>query len=124
MDPQFRELADEITRSVSAAVMHDVAEALKQHVTDVVAAAEDRLTRHVDGRLHATEERLSEQARVNVEAVKDQAKLAAEGYAGTLDGIQRDLTEIKSVLRTRFEHDDGVLANHNTCITTLEQKSQ
>lgn len=122
MDPQFQELAAQITRDVTEAVKRDVTEALKDHVTEVVSAAERRLTEHAQGILEGTERRLSEQARINVEAVKDQAKLAAEGYAGVVESIDARLTRIEDRLDDQATLYDKVLKNHHDRITVLEHR--
>ena len=134
MDPQFQELAAQITREVTQAVTRDVTknvteavkkdvtEALKDHVTEVVSAAEGRLTEHAKSTLDAAERRLSEQAQINVENVRAETRLAAEGYSGVLESINRKLTGIEGQLAKQATHYDMVLANHNDRITTLEQK--
>ena len=99
MEPQFEELA--------ATIKREVTDALKVHVTDVVTKAEQRL---------------ADQARINVEAVKEAARAAADGYAGTVESIERRLDRIESRLDTTFTHYDAVLKNHNERIITLEQK--
>lgn len=116
MDPQFVELSEEITRNVSAAVTQDVTEAVTRDVTaavtrnvtaavtrDVTTAVTEAVTAAVNGHvtelLTAAEERLAKQAQINVEAVKEVAKLAAEGYAASLDTIHRRLDRIESAVK-------------------------
>lgn len=84
MDPQFQELSERIAKDVSAAVSRDVTAAVTANLTDVLKAAEQRL---------------SSQATIHAEAVREQAKLAAEGYAATLEGINRRLDGIEAVFR-------------------------
>lgn len=102
MDPELQQLAGQITKEVTATV--------NQHVTEVVTAAEERLTRRVRAELAATEqrlsngytaaeERLSRQAQMNVEAVKEEARIAADGYGGTVQSINDRLGRIESDLR-------------------------
>lgn len=76
MEPQFEELAGRITK--------DVSEAVTARVAEVLAAAERRL---------------SERAQVNVEAVKYEARLAAEGYGAMLESIERELKEFRAEWR-------------------------
>jgi hypothetical protein len=95
MDPQLQELRAQIVEDIN------------KHVTDVVTAAEHRL---------------AEQARVNVEAVTAEARLAAEGYAGSLDSINAQLKDLRKDVGKQFSHYDAVLKNHNDRITSLEQK--
>lgn len=113
MNPEFEELAQQITKSVTVAV--------NAHVTDVVTATERRLSDLVTERLDSSERRLSEQARIHTEAVKSEAKLAAEGYAATLDSINRRLDSIETVVNEKLAHHDQVLANHGERLTSLER---
>lgn len=46
---------------------------------------------------------------------------AAEGYGGTLDGIQRELKDFRSEWRKKADDTDGVWANHAGRIVALEQ---
>lgn len=140
MEPQFEELSQRITRDVTAAVTKEVTAvvtkevttAVNAHVTEAVAAAERRLgeqalahreelVRVVGGQVSAAERRLSEQAQANGEAVKDQAKLAAEGYAATLDSINRHLHGIETAVGIKFADHDKVLTNHGERLTALER---
>lgn len=116
MDPQFEELAGRITK--------DVTEAVKAHVTDVLAAAEQRLVRTNLEALTAAERRLSKQARVNVEAVKSEGRLAAEGYAATLESIERELKDFRSEWRAKTDDIDRVLSNHVGRIEEIEKTRQ
>lgn len=84
MEPQFQQLAEQIARDVSDAITRCVTDAVDQHVTEVVTAAEERLSR---------------QARVNVEAVKEEARIAADSYGGTVQSINDSLGRIESDLR-------------------------
>ena len=112
MDPQFQELAEQIakdvTEKVTTTVTETVTKAINAHVTDVVTAAEKRL---------------AEQAKVNVEAVKAEARLAAEGYGGVLQSIDSRLGRLEADLAQQFGDYDAVLKNHNDRITTLEEKA-
>lgn len=111
MDPQFQELAQitrDVTETVTAAVTQSVAAAVNKHVTEVVTAAEQRL---------------AEQAKVNVEGVKAEARLAAEGFGGVLQSIDDRLGRLESDLTQQFDHCNAVLKNHNDRITTLEEKA-
>ncbi len=73
MDPQFQELSAQITRDVTAAV-----------TKDVTAAVTTALSDHVTALVTDTEKRLSQQATMHMEAVRDVAKAAADGYATNL----------------------------------------
>ena len=103
MDPQFQELAEQIAKDVT----HRVTQAVNTHVTEVVTTAEIRLAR---------------QAQVNVEAVKEEARLAAEGYGGVLQSIDARLSRLESDLTKQFTHYDAVLKNHHERLGKLEQQ--
>ena len=88
-------------------------------MTAVVTAA---VTANLTEVVAAAERRLSSQAQINAEAVKEQAKLAAEGYVATLDGISRRLEDIEKAVTVKLLDHDKVLANHGGRIVALEQK--
>ena len=58
---------------------------------------------------------------MHAEDLKDHVTKAAEGYGGTLDGIQRELKDFRAEWRKKADDTDGVLANHIGRIVTLEQ---
>ena len=131
MDPQFHELATTITRDVTQAVKTEVAEAVKRELTDVLSRdvseivkrdVTEALKDHVTDVVTEAEHRIADNARINVEAVREEARLAAEGCAATVQSIERRLDRIESRLDTTFTHYDAVLKNHNERIATLEQK--
>jgi exonuclease VII large subunit len=101
---------------------------LSEQVQTNLDAAERRLSEQarvnldtVTTALTAAEQRLADQAQVNVEAVKSEARMAADGYAGTLESIERRLDRIEGALDSKFTHYDAVLKDHNDRIRTLEQ---
>lgn len=99
MEPQYEELAERIKR--------DVTESVAKSVTDALTAAEQRL---------------SKQARIYAEEIKFEARLAAEGYAESLNGIHRRLDEIEESVNRRLDDHDGAMSNHADRITKLERK--
>jgi hypothetical protein len=129
MDPQFEELAERITRDVTTAVTRDVTATvtrdvtttltaavtanLNAHVTQVVAGAERRLTDHVTNQLKAAEQRLSSQATINAEAVRSEARMAAEAYGGVLDSINRRLDSIDEKVTANHRETVAILGDHN-----------
>jgi hypothetical protein len=141
MDPQFQELAATITRDVTEAVTERVTATVTERVTaSVTTAVTERVTesvttavtasvteavtatvnRHVSEVVAAAEARLSEQARISLEAVREQATLAAEGYAGTLDSINRHLDRIEQRMDSTFALHGAAVKNHNDRLTALE----
>ena len=140
MDPHFQELAATISRDVSASVKRDLTEVLtrditaivkrditeivKRDVTEIVKRdVSEALKHHVTEVVTAAERRLSKQALVNVEAVREEAKLAAEGYAATVDAIDGRLDRMEAKMDAKFGDYDAVLKNHNQRITALDEKS-
>jgi hypothetical protein len=128
MDPQFQELAAQISNDVTDRVTASITEVVNARVIEAVKAAEERLAHQAQVNAKAlnaaftgAERRLFEQARVNVEAVKEQARLAAEGYAATLDAIHGRLDRIEAKIDSKFSVHDAVLKNHNNRITALER---
>jgi uncharacterized protein with PIN domain len=114
MEPQFEELAERLTKNITDAVTRDVTAAVTRNVTEEV-------TRNVTEVVNAAERRLTEQARINVEAVKAEARLAAEGYAATVESIERRLGSIEKKIDTNFLDHDKVLKEHGERITALEK---
>ena len=115
MDPQFQELAATISRDVTEIVKRDVTDVLRRDVTEIVKRdvtevlkrditeivkrdVSEALKQHVTEVVTAAEKRLAKQARVNVEAVKSEAKLAAEGYGGVLQSIDDRLGRLEADL--------------------------
>ncbi len=116
MDSQLEEAVERITKEVVGAV--------NAHVSAVEGRLADQGRSNLEAvatALTAAERRLSDQAVINVEAVKSEAKLAAEGYAGTLESIERRLGRIEGAMGSKFSDCDAVLKNHNDRILTLEQ---
>lgn len=65
---------------------------------------------------------LNAQARINMEELKTEVKLAAEGYGARLEHIERELEDLNKKVDTRFGDHDLVLSNHNKRVTTLEER--
>lgn len=59
--------------------------------------------------------------RILAEDAKASARNAAEGYGGTLDRIEQDLSELNKKMDTKFSDDDKALANHGQRLVTLER---
>ena len=100
----------------------------------------DGLSKDLDARFEAGEQRLRESLskgvarqletaqqhlegcmQMHAEDLKDHVTKAAEGYGGTLDGIQRELKDFRSEWRKKADDTDSVLANHIGRIVSLEQ---
>jgi uncharacterized protein Yka (UPF0111/DUF47 family) len=86
MDPQFQELAREISEAVTAAVTESVEKRLKGAFGD----SEARIKKHIDEFENRAEQRL----KMHFESMDEKVKLAAEGYGATLEGIERRLSEL------------------------------
>jgi len=152
MEPELREVVDQITVAVNAHVTTAVTAAEQRlgdqaqrhrdeltaviagEVTSAITSAEqrladqaqrhcDELTAHVTGAITSAEQRLAHQAQVNVEAVKSESKLSAEGYAATVDSINRRLDDLQAAVGTKFQDHDAVLKDHGDRIQTLEHRN-
>ncbi len=80
MDPQFEELAQRLKSELATAVSAQLKSELATVVADQFAAAEIRLVG---------------QYKIHAEEMKSQVKLLAEGYAGTLESIDRRLDRLE-----------------------------
>lgn len=107
MDPQFEELAERLKSELATII----ADQLKKELTTVV----------VD-QFAATESRLVGQYKIHAEEMNAQVKLAADGYAATLDSIDRRLKRLETKWDTTISDHDRVLASHNQRISSLERK--
>jgi predicted RecB family endonuclease len=121
MDAQYEELAERIAQSVTVAVTRDVTEAVTKNVVatvthDVTQALNEAIT----VQLTAAERRLSSQAQAHMEAVRAEARMAAEGYAATLDGINRRLDTIEETVTANHRDTTAILRDHNKRLTALE----
>jgi hypothetical protein len=113
MEPQFEEVAEQIARQVTAAVTRDVTATVTRNLTEVVAL-----------QLSAAQARLSSQAQTHMEAVRAEARTAAEAYGGVLDSINRRLDRIEEKVTANHRDTAAMLTNHNERITALEATRQ
>ena len=149
MDPQFQELAAQISREVAENVTRSVTENVTKAVTEnvtksvtenvtksvtdnvtksvtetvtamVTRAVTENVNTHVSAVVAAAEQRLAHQARINAEALKAEARMVADNYGGVLQSIDSRLSHLESNLQQQFAHYNAVLDNHNTRITALE----
>ncbi|MDP3719482.1 MAG: hypothetical protein Q8T13_17100 [Acidobacteriota bacterium] len=60
--------------------------------------------------------------RILAEEAKAGARLAAEGFDGTLKRIERDLGDLKQEMVTKFSDHGQALANHHQRLLTLERR--
>src|SRR5687767_13935228 len=62
--------------------------------------------------LRATEERLENQFKVTFESMRELVQKATEGYGATLDGIYREISEMRREWHGKWDDHDRVLRNH------------
>ena len=85
------------------------------------ATKEDLLQFATKDDLVAFKDEIIKNFRILADDAKDSTKKAAEGYAGTLESIERRLDRIEGAMDSKFTHYDAVLKDHNDRIRTLEQ---
>lgn len=105
MDPQFEELARRLKSELATVVAAELKIELATVIADQFAAAEARLVG---------------QYKIHAEEMKEQVKLAAEGYGATLENIERSLKDLAGKWDTKIGDHDLVLANHTQRIENLE----
>lgn len=71
--------------------------------------------------LKAFAETITHSMGIMLEDAKDSVRKAAEGYGGTLERIERDLSEFRSEFRSKSEDTDRVLTDHVKRIVALER---
>lgn len=104
MDPQFQELAREIS------------EAVAQRLRSEFGESESRVKAHID----KFEQRAETRMKMHFENLEEKVKMAAEGYGATLDGIERELADLNKKVDTKFGDHDLVLTDHSKRIIKLE----
>ena len=136
MDPQFQELAREIADSVEKRMKEafgDSEDRIKKHMDAVESGTEARIKKHIDEfetgtearikkHIDAFEIRAEQRTKMHFENLEERVKMAADGYGGTLEGIQRQLQRLNDKFDTNFGDHDRVLANHNERIVKLEER--
>jgi septation ring formation regulator EzrA len=80
-----------------------------EHVAEQIADLSKQLSE--------TKVHLKNEARINMEELKAEVKLGAEGYGATLQKIERELVDLNKKVDTKFGDHDFVLADHNTRIS-------
>jgi gas vesicle protein len=131
MDLTHEQFAAEISQQLSgveerlgteiANQLSGVEKRLAADISKQLSNVEERLGAHVSRALAQATTELKRQGQIYKEELKDEVKLAAEGYSATLEGIERRLTEISTTFATKFGDHDLVLADHNKRITKLEE---
>ena len=106
------------SRRVMNQEFEELAQSLSKEIAKQLGAVEQRLTVRVD---HAEDE-LKRHSKAHMESLKEEVKLAAEGYGATLEGIDRSLKELAVKLDTKIADHDLVLSDHAKRIQNLEQR--
>ena len=119
MDPQFEELAERLKSELAPVI----ADQLKSELAPVVAdQLKSELATVIADQFAAAERRLVGQYTIYAEEMKTEAKLAAEGYGATLEGIDRSLKELAVKWDTKIADHDLVLFDHAKRIENLERR--
>lgn len=71
--------------------------------------------------LTAFADSIADKMAIMLEDAKDSVRKAAEGYGGTLERIERDLSEFRSEFRSKSDDTDRVLTDHVNRIVELER---
>ena len=109
MQQQFNELRQAIAKDI--AERFEASELrLRESLSQDMARQFETAQQHLEGCMQ-----------MHAEDLKDHVTKAAEGYGGTLDGIQRELKDFRAEWRKKADDTDGVLANHIGRIVALEQ---
>ena len=108
-----KNVTDTVSRDVTVAVTRDVTEAVTANVSA-------NMSRELDVRFAAAEARLAEQARLHIDAVRQESRLAAEGYGATMDSIELRLDRIERKVTVNHRDTVRILAEHHERISVLE----
>jgi hypothetical protein len=133
MDPQFQELASEIADAVEKRLSGTFEERIKAHIDKFEKRADASFKQHMDEfekraddsfktHINELEKRAELRMKMHFENLETNVTLAAEGYDGTLKGIERRLTEINTDFKAKFGDHDLALTDNGKRITTLEDQ--
>ena len=104
---------------------NELRQAIAKDIAERFEASEQRLreslSQDVARQLETAQQHLEGCMQMHAEDLKDHVTKAAEGYGGTLDGIQRELKDFRAEWRNKADDTDGILANHAGRIVALEQ---
>ena len=88
-------------------------EGLSKDSDERFRASEQRLTENLTQvivqQLETAQQHLDDRLQIHAEALKDVVTKAAEGYGGTLDGIQRELKDFRAEWQQKADDTDGAL---------------
>lgn len=122
-----KELSDDVSQQVTL-VGQQLRKELAGDVSQQVMVVGQQLRKELSGdiakQLETAGEHLAGRLQVHAEELKDLMQKAAEGYGGTLDGIQRELKEFREEWRKKAADTDLILADHNSRITGLEHSAK
>ena len=147
LDPQFEELARLLETRLASSLESRLAATLETRLaatletrlaatletrlaasleTRLAATLETRLTATLDSRLNerfdSFETRIEQRLQVHYERTSDLVKRAAEGYAATVESIDRRLDRLEKKVDHGFRDHARILKNHERRISALEQK--
>lgn len=128
MQQQFNELrqaiASDVAKQIEASEQR-LCEGLSKDLATSIEASEQRLRETLSQdsarQLETAQQHLEGCMQMHAEDLKDLVTKAAEGYGGTLDGIQRELKDFREEWRKKADDTDGILANHAGRIAAIEQ---
>ena len=122
-----KELSGDISQQVTLVgeqLRKDLSGDTSQQVTSNGQQLRKELSGDIAKQLETAGEHLAGRMQVHAEELKDLMQKAAEGYGGTLGGIQRELKEFREEWRKKSADTDLILANHNSRITGLEHSAK
>jgi len=97
---------------------------LSETIDEKFAGAEERLAGHVSRELGTATQHLKGLMQVHFENMQGLVKVAADGYGGTLESIDRRLKELSTKWDAKIGDHDLVLQNHAERLEKLEEQKQ
>ena len=117
-------LSKDLASSIEASEQR-LRDGLSKDLATSIEASEQRLreslSQDMARQLETAQQHLEGCMQMHAEDLKDLVTKAAEGYGGTLDGIQRELRDFRAEWRNKADDTDGILANHAGRIVAIEQ---
>lgn len=120
-DPTMQEQFEQLRRAISKDVADQMTLQLGAAKNELKANLKEQLDSALDSALTSAKNDLKQFVQVRCEELKDHVKMAADGYGGTLESIDRRLKELSTKWDTRIADHDLVLRNHTRRLEKLEQ---
>jgi hypothetical protein len=122
MQAHFDRLKQELA-DVVRSELHSTERNLGDQFKRELASAQSALGELFKRELNSSERRLSAQYQTQVDVVRKEVRLAAEGFGGTLDAINRRIQALEESVATTLKDHAKAISTHSRQIDELNRRS-